>query len=321
MTDVIKKARAAWRAKNRDTCSIALAAFSAAFVLCHVLGAQPAYAASSPNGALQVPMMFSAGTDQARGAFKIIVESDGKRTAVFVAGETVERVLERMDITLGSLDTVEPALNERVEKGQTLKVTRREYVVREEEEILPFPIVARTSPDVKAGQEEIYVAGQTGLAVTSYKCLLVDGVVAEQTLIGREVRRAPVTQEMLIGFRSIPISKLNFEWDFDENAEPIGYAMVLRDQRSTGYSARAGALTASGRAAVVGHVAVNPNVIPYGSRLFIQSSDGKYIYGYAIAADTGGAMLSGRVALDCFYDTYEASANHGVKTVDIFVLD
>ena len=40
----------------------------------------------------------------------------------------------------------------------------------------------------------------------------------------------------------------------------------------------------------MGNVAVDPRIIPYGSKLFIMSADGKYVYGYGIACDTGGSV-------------------------------
>ena len=57
------------------------------------------------------------------------------------------------------------------------------------------------------------------------------------------------------------------------------------------YSARPGAGTASGRKAIPGHIAVNPNVIPYGTKLYITTPDNKVVYGYAVAADTGTALV------------------------------
>lgn len=70
-----------------------------------------------------------------------------------------------------------------------------------------------------------------------------------------------------------------------------------------------------------GHVAVDPREIPYGSRLYIVSHDNNFIYGCAIAADTGTGLLADIVDVDLFYDTYAESALNGRKIVDIYVLD
>ena len=72
---------------------------------------------------------------------------------------------------------------------------------------------------------------------------------------------------------------------------------------------------------MAGTVAVDPSVIPYGTRMYIKTPDGKFIYGYAIANDTGTGMLQGVVDVDLFYDTYLESALNSVRYVDIYLLD
>ena len=89
----------------------------------------------------------------------------------------------------------------------------------------------------------------------------------------------------------------------------------------TAYTARRGARTSTGKAVKVGLVAVDPRKIPYGTRLYIVSSDGRYNYGYAIAADTGGALRSGRVLVDLFYNTERECVNFGRRQVKVYILD
>lgn len=262
----------------------------------------------------------SEATDGRRGL--ISVKVGGKNSPCILNGTvTVREQLNKLDITLGELDKVTPDLDTRLNDGDTIVVTRITKGVNVVTGVIPHDIIYLYNPDLKAGEEVVIVEGEDGYGERTYDQLLTDGVVTEETFRSEKIAKEPVTERIEMGFRSKPISDYDFEWEFDENGEPIGYTSVLRGQRSAGYSARDGAGTASGLVpADVGHVAVNPNVIPYGSKLFIQSSDGKYIYGYAIAADTGTALMDGRIAVDCFYDSYEASANHGIKDVDIFVV-
>jgi 3D (Asp-Asp-Asp) domain-containing protein len=151
--------------------------------------------------------------------------------------------------------------------------------------------------------------------------MVIDGVEMEEYLLGENIVKEPVTHQVMSGFPSYSVSQLDFQAPFDENGEPASYSYVLRGQRAAGYSAPPGAGTASGRPAMVGHVAVNPNVIPYGSKLYIQSPGGHFVYGYAVAADTGTALMDGTIAVDLFYGSYAASAANGIKNVDIYVLN
>ena len=79
------------------------------------------------------------------------------------------------------------------------------------------------------------------------------------------------------------------------------------------YTAYPGALGASGNPAVVGTCAVDPSVIPMGSRLYIEG------YGFAIANDTGGDIIGNTV--DVFMSTESECVYWGVQYVNVYILD
>ncbi|MDQ2817957.1 MAG: 3D domain-containing protein [Candidatus Eremiobacteraeota bacterium] len=79
---------------------------------------------------------------------------------------------------------------------------------------------------------------------------------------------------------------------------------------SAGYNG--GGQTATGAAARYGVVAVDPRLIPLGSRLFIPG------YGHAVAADTGGAILGHRV--DLCMNSLGAALNFGRQVIKVYVL-
>ena len=80
-------------------------------------------------------------------------------------------------------------------------------------------------------------------------------------------------------------------------------------------------ITAIGTAPRVGVVAVNPNVIPYGTRLYICSADGSYVYGYAVAEDTGSAAMAGDIIVDLYMDTEEECVAFGRQNLCVYILD
>ena len=63
-------------------------------------------------------------------------------------------------------------------------------------------------------------------------------------------------------------------------------------------------------------MAVNPNIIPYGTLMYITSDDGSFVYGYAYAADTGTAMMEGHAFVDLYYQTYQESVESAVGAGD-----
>jgi 3D (Asp-Asp-Asp) domain-containing protein len=254
-------------------------------------------------------------------AFPVTVRCDGTETELMVTGGSVADVLDEAGVVLANQDIVDLSMQWCVTENDVITVTRQEMVTREEKIFLPFESESVTSPLVAPGGVEIAVEGEEGVRVDTYAQMVIDGVEMEEYLLDQTTVKEPVTERLVEGFPSRAVSQLDFEVAFDENGEPESYTRVLRGQRAAGYSAPAGAGTASGRIAKVGHVAVNPGVIPYGSKLYIQSPGGGFVYGYAVAADTGGALMDGTVAVDLFYNTYEESAANGIKTVDIYILE
>ena len=71
-------------------------------------------------------------------------------------------------------------------------------------------------------------------------------------------------------------------------------------------------ITALGIPATYGIVAVDPNVIPLGSRVYIPG------YGEALAADTGGAIYGNRI--DLCMESYSEAMDFGRRYVTVFVL-
>ena len=71
-------------------------------------------------------------------------------------------------------------------------------------------------------------------------------------------------------------------------------------------------LTAMGIPATYGIVAVDPYVIPLGTRVYIPG------YGEALAADTGGAIYGNRI--DLCMESYGEAMNFGRRIVTVFIL-
>ena len=61
-----------------------------------------------------------------------------------------------------------------------------------------------------------------------------------------------------------------------------------------------------------GVVAVDPNVIPLRTKLYVEG------YGFAIAADVGGAIKGNRI--DLFFNTIDECMNYGRKKVKVYIL-
>lgn len=255
----------------------------------------------------------------------ITVTADGKTDTYVVPAGTLEEALAYIGLSLGEDDVVIPSKDGGTQEGMEVTVDRvdyREVAITEE---IPFQTTTQESGDLYQGEKKISVQGQTGERTVVTKEKLVNGEVAETEVVSNEVTKEPVNQVVLVGTKQKPAPKpgaASVGGDgtlIDHNGKRVAYKSVLTGS-CTAYSAAEGSMTATGRPAAVGYVAVNPNVIPYGTRLYICSPDGSLVYGYAIAADTGGALMSGRVLVDVFYNTVAECNNFGRRTMSVYVL-
>lgn len=253
-------------------------------------------------------------------AFPVRLTADGETRTLQVADKTVADLLQSEGISLDGSDKVNLPMKRALREDDHVVVQRVDYTTRVEEREIPFETVATKTSLLRPGQTKVLTQGQDGKEVTTYSQKLCDGQLQSEEEVSTRVVAEPVAQEVLVG-AAAAVSPLDFGYEMDESGAPVGYTRLLTEQKATGYSARPGTKTASGRYAVAGHVAVNTEVIPYGTKLYIASPDNSFVYGYAIAADTGTGLIDGSIDLDLFYDSYTESCLNGVRYVNVYVLD
>ncbi len=107
---------------------------------------------------------------------------------------------------------------------------------------------------------------------------------------------------------------------FDENGIPLEYKQKLSG-KSTTYIM--GHTTATGTPVHPGVVAVNPRIIPYGSKMYIVANDGSgAVYGYCSAEDTGGFIyMSNGPLVDLYVWTMQDVYAWGNHPVDVYILE
>ena len=256
-----------------------------------------------------------------RRAFNVSLTCDGATRDIPMLEGTVADTLKAAGVTLGEEDLITPALTETVTTKTRIVVQRITYVTVLTDEAIPYETEEQHTPLLKNGKTRVLQEGVDGVLTTTPAKKYIDGVYLETVSTTTEVTKEPTTAKVMVGDSTATITTLEVPENLvlDANGNPVSYTRKIVG-KATAYSARSGAKTASGRYAIPGHVAVNPNIIPYGSKLYIKSADGSFIYGYAIAADTGIALMDGRVTVDLFFDTYLESCLFGAKTMEIYVI-
>ncbi len=264
-------------------------------------------------------------------AFTVNIEADGEIHKAYIAEGTVADALEKAGIELGSDDTVYPELSAELAGFTEIKVSRVTYETSEETQKIDFSTEVIYSDEMKLGDTEIVTPGVKGEKVVYYNEKYVDGELKEKTVSGEEITKKPVNEIKKIGTKpentlaayrntGAPISELDAPKDLelDENGIPVNYTKRV-EAKATAYTGDPA--TSTGRKPMPGHIAVDPEEYPYGTEFYIVSADGSYVYGYCVAADTGGFVDMGNTDVDLYLDNEDMCYNWGNRDIIIYVLN
>ena len=257
-----------------------------------------------------------------RAAFPASATADGAvYTGHFVQG-TVADLLAEAGITLGPDDYVLPAPDTALATGTTARVHRVEYVEEVRREELDESTLAAYRETLPPGFAFIESTNGPTYDVL-YRDKLVNGAVAESTIIELlPVIEAPSPRpaDSFTIEEGVPCSRIEGydDIEFGTDGLPVGYTRVMSGAVATAYSS-SGGRGSSGLGLYCGTIAVNPNVIPYGTRVWITDRSQSFIYGFAIATDTGTAMMEGHVDIDLYFETNAECRQFGKRQLDVYV--
>ncbi len=215
----------------------------------------------------------------------VYITADGRSFTVWTEDTTVGELLAREDIVLDGDDEINMPPDTLVSENMEIAVSRVEYRDRTKTIVLPYTTEFTETPLMKMGDSEVRTAGIDGSLTITVQDKFVDGRKVDERVTASE-KTEPVTEVIARGTAlQTPYSKREGNYTL-KNGIPTEYAYKLSG-KVTSYTAPEGSGTYSGRPLVIGSVGVDPDVIPFGSEVYIVTQDGSKVYGYAIASDTG----------------------------------
>lgn len=257
-------------------------------------------------------------------ALTVEVQADGISTLVHMTDGTVQEALKKAGVTVGKSDDVNKKMSAAVKDGMLITVDRVAYDEYSITKSIDYEVVYKYSSMLRPGQSKVQTNGQEGVRTITYRKTIVNGKVTETEQVSDEVTKKPVNKVILKGTTiGTPMSKAPFNIELDEGGQPVKYKKVLSGTCTayTNDAGDSGSYTATGKHVAVGLVAVDPRVIPYGTKMWITSADGKTVYGYAIAADTGGALRRGQALVDLFMPTLAECNAFGRRNMKVYILE
>lgn len=247
----------------------------------------------------------------------------------------VGAAVKAMGVEINQLDRLEPGNTAAFKPGMTVRITRVRTELRKRQESIAPEKRFKPTDELGAGDEQTVQHGKPGVIEVTERIWFVDGEVTQREMVSRNLVRPAQDTIVALGSRSrympneIPYhnryargyaiaSRGGSPRDRLQRAAP-GTLRALKciDLVATGYSPdprENGGYTRTCTGLPIGYgaAAVDPRVVPLGSKLYVEG------YGYAFACDTGGAIKGHRI--DLAYDSYHVANMQGRKHVKVWIL-
>lgn len=246
------------------------------------------------------------------------IDVNGSLLEVTSIHSTVREVLNDLNIVLDEKDYTYPELSAKLQPSSTIQVFHVEEVVEIEDTIIPFEEQVINTNRLEAGKVNLVQEGKDGLRRSHIKKEYINGTLNSTIIVKDEIVSEPVTRVVERGTRDyIVTSRGNTRYKksivMTATAYDLSFASTGKRPGDKYYG-----ITASGTKARPGVVAVDPKVIPLGTKLYVQSLDGTKDYGFAIAEDKGGAIKGNKI--DLFFETATQVKNFGRRKVKVYIL-
>lgn len=262
-------------------------------------------------------------------AMTVFVSADISRKQIRMIEGDVEDALKRAGVEIREHDEVSPSLKEPISPGMHIRVTRVDKEIITERKSIPYDVVIRKDDDLKVGREKVAQAGSRGKREKKIEVVYKDGVEVSREVVSDKVVRKPVDKIVVKGTakpvkvasrssseRSSSSSKSKSGSSSSSSKSSSGTIKgyeykEVKVMEATAYT-YTGRKTATGRTTKRGIVAVDPRVIPLGTRLYIEG------YGYGEAQDVGGGVKGNKI--DLFMETRSECLRWGRRSTKVYIL-
>lgn len=250
---------------------------------------------------------------------KVTLVDGGKATVCLTTADTVADLIDEKGIKTDSDDIINLADNYSLKDNTKLEIIRVTKSSFDYDTAVPYSSSTVKDPSMSVVDTKILTQGVNGVDRHKYEVIYHNGVEVSRDLISTQRISNPVNEVKAVGTREVKYTS-NGSFSYSKKitctatAYDLSFASCGKRPGDRGYG-----ITASGTYAKYGTVAVDPRVIPLGTKMYIETSDGSIVYGYCTAEDTGGAIKGNKV--DLFYPSNSQCMQFGRRSVNVYILD
>lgn len=254
----------------------------------------------------------------------VTVAYGGEMTQIKIEDATVADLLSRVGIPTGEGYNVSVDMTAQPVDGMLITVDH--HVINQEVYTVETPFVVEEVPNpyLPEGKRIVTTEGIAGQELYTADVEYLNAKEISRTVIRKETVREVQNEVVAVGTGEY-VGQQNGPMIYDgyiilPSGEVLTYYKTdtFKATAYTMYDEGCNSTTATMTPVKWGVVAVDPRVVPYGTRMFIVNADGSFIYGLATAEDCGGAIKGKR--LDLYMPTLTEAFRYGRKDVTVYFL-
>ena len=246
---------------------------------------------------------------------KVVTFLNGTEKSVEITAKpTIKAFLESKGINPDASLRTNIALNEKVTKNMDICVTYLNEKLVNAQEVVAYSTQRVANSNMLSGNTKVIQEGSDGLVDRVYREYYENGQLVNREVVDETVKVAAV--DSIVEYGTKPRQTISYSRTNVSRGTEYRYSKCI-EMTATAYCT--GTHTATGMRVRYGVVAVDPRVIPLGSRLYIEGANGTWIYGTAVAADTGGAV-KGNI-IDLYVESYSEAINFGRRKAKVYILE
>ncbi|MCI5605187.1 MAG: G5 domain-containing protein [Clostridia bacterium] len=221
-------------------------------------------------------------------------------------------------------------------EGDTIELIEVTHDEEIQKESIPHEVEYVEDSDLPEGETAVISEGQDGVKEIKNKVTYRNGEEVSREVISEEITVEPENRVIAKGTAKptpVPEKKSASKTSSSSSVPVNDTAGTVNGMKyskkitmtATAYStspSENGGYTVSAMGNPLGYgiVAVDPSVVPLGSKVYVTSADGSWTYGVASAEDTGGAIKGNKIDL-CYNSSVSEVNQFGRRSCVVYILE
>lgn len=218
---------------------------------------------------------------------------------------TISAALEEQNIDINEDDEVSTDINNKLRKNNHISIMKKPVILAMAEPIVQEPKQEEVKPVIEEPKKEIKPA-----TVPKKATVTPTSRGVARSSWGPDVNKA---ESGILETADGQVIEYSDVMQLEATAYCACYSCCGKWPGNKWYG-----ITATGTLAKVGTIAVDPRIIPLGSKVYVEGLGGANNYGFATAEDTGGAIKG--MIIDLYFDTHKETVNWGRQQVKVYIL-